>query len=376
MKIALVFTFNVSVRIWHARGFLSRERAIYEKLMSAGGVDEIYWFTYGIDDAGYQHYLPSTIKIIPAPRFCRNPLGKIIYSFLMPVIQRHWFRQCDLIKTNQVKGAWTALIVKLFLRKKIIVRAGYLWSRVAVQSKYAGSLDRFSHLVEKVCFQKADCVMVTALSHKQYIMKHYLVSEEKIKVIPNCIDTEIFKPIPGIEKFRDRIIYVGRISSEKNIPMVIETLSGTDYELDIYGEGDKNQQDSLADLADKLKVKVRFQGTVDNAFLPETLNKYRVFVLYSEYEGMPKALLEAMACGLVCVGTRVEGILDIIRDNETGILVEKGNITQLTATLHKIFTDNNFTESLSRNAVEYIKQNFTTEKIAQEEDTVIRSFLY
>src|SRR3972149_402807 len=65
---------------------------------------------------------------------------------------------------------------------------------------------------------------------------------------------------------------------------------------------------------------VRFMGSISNEELPPVLNRYRFFALPSVREGMPKALIEAMACGLVCIGTDVEGINEIIRDGENGFL--------------------------------------------------------
>jgi glycosyltransferase involved in cell wall biosynthesis len=92
-----------------------------------------------------------------------------------------------------------------------------------------------------------------------------------------------------------------------------------DVELVIIGEGSLKAE--LKALAEKEKVKVEFRGNVPQALLPEELNKSEIFVLPSLYEGNPKVLIEAMACGLVCVGTNVSGIRELITNDLNGILV-------------------------------------------------------
>jgi len=74
------------------------------------------------------------------------------------------------------------------------------------------------------------------------------------------------------------------------------------------------------------------------------------FVLPSRNEGMPNALLEAMACGLPCVATRVSGSEDIIADGRNGILVESEQPTQLADALRRLIQDTELAERLGREA--------------------------
>src|SRR3546814_17088691 len=67
-------------------------------------------------------------------------------------------------------------------------------------------------------------------------------------------------------------------------------------------------------------VKARLHGNLPHQNLPEMINAGRIFVLPSSYEGHPKTLLEAMACGAAVIGTDVPGIREVIEDGRTGLL--------------------------------------------------------
>ena len=99
-------------------------------------------------------------------------------------------------------------------------------------------------------------------------------------------------------------------------------------------------------------VIVRFQGTVANDQLPEVLSQYRYYILPSIYEGMPKTLLEAMACGLVCLATRIPGVDEIITQEKDGYLIsgtEPQDIREALSRVEKLDY-----VRLSQNAVEIL----------------------
>ena len=73
----------------------------------------------------------------------------------------------------------------------------------------------------------------------------------------------------------------------------------------------------------KKNVNVNFLGRMSTDQMPELYNSYTVYVLCSHYEGNPKTLLEAMACGCAVVGTDVPGIKEIIRHGINGLIVSK-----------------------------------------------------
>ena len=117
------------------------------------------------------------------------------------------------------------------------------------------------------------------------------------------------------------MLFVGRLSPEKNLNLLVDALQGTQCHLDIVGD-DGSSDDALAlkEKARQNNVDLTFRGTVPNSRLPILMNEYAIFALTSITEGNPKALLEAMACGMSVVGTDVPGIRDVIQDGMNGLL--------------------------------------------------------
>lgn len=145
------------------------------------------------------------------------------------------------------------------------------------------------------------------------------------KVIPNAINPAFIRaPYKG-EK-RKVIAGVGRLTDQKNFSLLISAFAKIadaypDYTLTIYGQGEK-ENDLKKQVADfKLANRVCFPGNVQN--IAEEMEKNAMFVLSSDFEGMPNALMEAMALGLPCVATDcpVGGPRYLIQNGENGLLV-------------------------------------------------------
>lgn len=149
----------------------------------------------------------------------------------------------------------------------------------------------------------------------------------EIRVIPNGVDTEFFKP-PEKKDDVFRILYVGRLHRVKNVDILIRSYgrlldnhSGMNMELWVVGEGP--EQKDLIQLVKYLGMEkeVRFWGHRSKSELLDYYRRASVFVLLSENEGMSNTVLEAMACGLPILTTATGGSEDLIRGN--GVIVQK-----------------------------------------------------
>ena len=125
--LALFFTAGVSLKTWYDIGSIDREVAIYNELSKY--FKHIYFFTYGgieEEDQKFKSYLAENISIIPK-KYVSNSL---VYSFMMPFIHRKILKDVDILKTNQMWGAWSAVLTKLIYRRKLVVRTGYMLSNL------------------------------------------------------------------------------------------------------------------------------------------------------------------------------------------------------------------------------------------------------
>lgn len=365
MKLGLIFTLGVSVEAWYKRGLLDREKMLYEKLLEKAKVKKIYWFTYGAEDRRYQYMLKNNIEIIPMPKIFNNKIGKLFYSFLMPSLKREYFKTLTFIKTNQMQGGWSAVIAAILYKKPLIARAGYVWSIFAKNSGYAGKLDRFSCIVERFIYRFANVVITTSGVQERYIIQTYNVNVKEVFVVPNYIDTDKFRPLDDIDKIPNKIVYVGRLEKQKNLESLIRALDNSPYGIDIYGNG--TLRNRLGHLVKMLNVSVNFMGSVPNNELPRILNKYSLFALVSLYEGMPKALLEAMACGLAVLGANVKGINEVIKHGENGWLVEKADGANIRSSIIGLMQNKQLRKTLGFMARKYVEENFSLDKVAEKE---------
>jgi glycosyltransferase involved in cell wall biosynthesis len=369
--LALFFTRRVSLKLWVDTGLFDREKQLYEEHLRSGLLRKVYWLTYGTDDAAIASELKAAgrlhpdIVVLPMARFLSRRWGCLIYSFLMPLFHRRWLKSADIFKTNQMDGSWSAIIAKWLYHKPLVVRTGYTASLFAEKQTNVKSKRNYER-IERFAYRYADIGIVAAHGDKQYICSKYHIAPEKVEVLHNYINTAAFYPT-DCEKYEDRIIFVGRLQPQKNLFNLIKAVSDNNLTLDIYGNG--KLYDGLLAHTKKLNARVNFMGVVDNDQMPRILNRYRYYILPSFYEGMPKALLEAMACGLVCIGTDVEGINNIIEDGVSGYLA-KGTQADALVEVIKRATQLPY-DSVTAEGIRRVRNNFSLETVVEREKEII-----
>ena len=370
MILALFFTRGVSLETWLDTGLFDREKLIYEEHLKRGHLERVYWLTYGRHDAELakelhvEKRLHPGIQVVAMHSIFKGKIGKLIYSFLMPFPQKNCLKQADIYKTNQINGSWSAVLAKFFYGKPLIVRTGYTLSFLAKRMKKSKTRILIYQLMEWLAYKNATCVTVTSKKDEKYILDIYKHPSSKLVILPNYIDTDLFKPIKS-KKYDDRIVFVGRLNNEKNIFNLISAIAKTDFTLDIYGKGELRE--ALEGHAKSERARVNFMGTVPNQELPDIFNHYKYYILPSYFEGMPKTLLEAMACGLVCIGTDVDGINEVIKDGVNGVLARRTDVVSLAEAIQSVESNFHQQSRLGYTAFQTILNNFSIESILAQE---------
>jgi len=140
------------------------------------------------------------------------------------------------------------------------------------------------------------------------------------------VDTEQFDVTVPFEE-RDRTVgFIGRLDVEKRVPQLAEAAKQLPADAGFVFVGDGDYRETLEKtLATEIETgKVELVGWVDRKEVPEQLNRLRLLVVPSHpTEGLPTAILEAMACGTPAYATPVSGVPDVVRDGETGFLMEE-----------------------------------------------------
>lgn len=210
------------------------------------------------------------------------------------------------------------------------------------------------NIIMRSLYPKADAYVFQTEDAKKYFEDIIDFSSKKYEVILNPVDERfICNPYKGIRE--KKIVSVGRLSEQKNFDLLIDAFNIAnkeieDYRLHIYGEGLKRDelQEKITRLG--LENKVKLLGVVDD--VKSKIYTSSLFVMSSNYEGMPNALIEAMALGVPVISTNCPcgGPKTLIKNNENGILVDVKNKEQLACNIVKVLKDKELREKIGNNA--------------------------
>lgn len=212
--------------------------------------------------------------------------------------------------------------------------------------------------LSKKLYKRADGFVFQTIDAKKYFNKEI---QSKSIVIPNPINEEFIEDISIINKKNNSsIVSVGRLDSQKNHFLLIDSFKEVlskfpDATLVIYGEGSLRNKLEEYVKRNGIEDKIKLPGRVEN--IKEMIKEANCFVLSSNYEGMPNALMEAMALGLPVVSTDCPcgGPRFLIKNNVNGILVDTNNVKQMSEAIIKILSNKEFSKYISKNAKKIVE---------------------
>jgi glycosyltransferase involved in cell wall biosynthesis len=156
------------------------------------------------------------------------------------------------------------------------------------------------------------------------------IYDRDIVVIPNGIDINVHfdgLPLPERRSFGEKILFVGRLHPIKGVRYLILAMNKVhekkpEARLILVGDGEEREMLEALSIQLGIQKYIQFVGELPHEKVQTFMHQADVFVLPSLSEGLPNVILEAMACGLPIVATRVGGIPDLIKNGVHGYLVE------------------------------------------------------
>lgn len=365
----LFFTRGVSLKDWVDKGLFDREVALYNRYLDLGIYRRVYFITYHHKDKNLLESLKNSgrindnIYVISIPRMLNFKLGWFIYSFIsflyLPKITNN--KSINIYKSNQLNGAWSAYIASYLRKGFFLLRTGFTKSIFLEKQNSNRFKVKLYKLIECTLIRKSDLTIVASHEDKVYL-ENLTGKVDRIKVNHNYIDLDKFKKY-GLNRM-NRVLFVGRLTKQKNLPNVIKAVTASGLGLDIIGDGELKEE--LIDLVSNNESDINFLGVKSNDELSIIYGDYRYFILGSLYEGMPKVLLEAMASQCVCIGTNVAGINEVIVDSETGFLSDTCSVNDLIACISNAKSSCS-QEKISNNGRELIARKFSLESHLKNE---------
>jgi len=121
-------------------------------------------------------------------------------------------------------------------------------------------------------------------------------------------------------------------------------------------------------------LRVKFIGMVSPEKIYDYLEQAKILILPSFYEGLPNVILEAMSVGVPVIATRVGGIPDVVKDGETGLLVEPGRVDELAISIRRLIEDDDLRGKMSKNCLEEAKK-YSWENLAERFEDLLKEIV-
>lgn len=194
-----------------------------------------------------------------------------------------------------------------------------------------------------MCFNRANAIIVQTAEQAEYFKKK---NRKKCAVIPNPLAKHYKEACKTEYKKVTEFVAAGRIAEQKNYPLMIEAFSlvAQKYEdicLFIYGAGDEQYTQKMQALIDEKGMSERIFLKGRTTELQKAYLESDAYLMSSDSEGMPNALMEAMATGLPCVSTDCRtGPKDLIEDGVNGYLAKTGDMEDFACQIEKVLAMN------------------------------------
>jgi glycosyltransferase involved in cell wall biosynthesis len=312
------------------------------------------------------------------------PLNKLRYNRFSPGIVLELYRlmkkkQIHVVRTHRYRSNLYGRLAAFLAGVPVII--------ASVHDNYRTDKRPQRRIMNRILSKITDKIVAVSENVKEDIIRYDSIDPSKIEVIPNGIDVERFNPEKNTADIRkefsleqDDIVigFIGRIVPAKGLEYLLNALPYLKEEfksikLLIVGEGS---------LVEELKARAKKNNIFDNILftgrrrdIPDILASINIFVMPSIAEGLPNALLEAMAMGKPIVTTEVGGIPEIVKNGFNGLLVPPRDTLSLSKAIKELISNDRLAAKLGQAARDLVHDNLSIKAIAQKWQSLYLSIL-
>ena len=280
----------------------------------------------------------------------------------------------DVVALHSSKAGIVGRLALLFNRIPVIFTAhGWAFAN-GVNEK-----DKRKYIfIEKIFSQLADKIITVSNQDKELALKYKVADNDKQIVIHNGIpDLKHENSIPYCGKDNViRLVSIARFSNQKDHITLFNALKGmsrNDYHLDLIGIGPLYEEmQGMAD-AYGLNDKISFLG--ERRDIADILSKSDIFILISNWEGLPLSLLEAMRAGLPTIASDVGGVNECVADGKSGFLVRKGDAEDVAQKICMLLDSAEIRESMGKHGRDIFERNFVFEVMYKKTISVYQNVI-
>jgi glycosyltransferase involved in cell wall biosynthesis len=280
--------------------------------------------------------------------------GRIFAKALASFVQKLWFRRVDLVHIHvSERGS--------VLRKTLLILLAFAFRQPVLIHTHGAEFQPFflklpilgKRILIRI-FRQCDGFIVLSESWQNFYISQLCLKPERVFILPNAVELppQVF---PRMISTSMNLVFCGRVGRRKGAFDLIQAfaLLSADQrafaQLAIAGDGDLDQAQQIAEHFN-ISDRVSFLGWVSPEQRDQVLSSADIFVLPSYNEGLPMAILEAMAWGLPVITTPVGGIPEVVIPHQNGLLVEPGDVQQLSKAMQLLIEDKALRLSLGKAA--------------------------
>lgn len=292
--------------------------------------------------------------------------GAFSFGSLFRLVRLIRRQRIDLVHTHLVHGGIVGRLAALLggVRRVVTTR------HYGTEQKERSLLYR----LEDWMTRRTSRVIAISGAVGHYLCEHRIARPEQVRVVHNALDPELFgAQLPARAEAGHPPVLgtIGRLRPQKGYYHLLEAFclvlrDHPEARLEIAGQGPLRSE--LEAQARRLGIAgaVRFLGAVPHSRIPALIDGWTLFVLSSVWEGFGMVLIEAMARGRATVATRVEGVLEVVEEGVTGLLVPPADADALALAISGLLKDKRRCETMGRAGRERALTHFSMEHFVEK----------
>ena len=235
---------------------------------------------------------------------------------------------------------------------------------------------RFLAILETVTYSLSDRIVV----YSPGMVSHLGLDKYRDKILVDgagFVNTKLFQPRKKLCERGNLVGCIGRLSKEKGVMNLLEAIplilkQWNDGEFLIGGDGSLFSEIEKELKNSEFKEKVKITGWIPHNELPDYFNEMKLVILPSYTEGLPLSILEAMACGTPVLATPVGGIPDVVKDSETGFIMEDNSPECIARNVIRVLSYPSL-DKIAANARNLIEREYTLKAAVERYDRILNS---
>jgi len=268
----------------------------------------------------------------------------------------------------------TGFFIKKIARKKWFFDVRDLWIEASISLGFIKKNSFFEKISKKflqICYHNCDGIIVTTEEIKKIINENTIVSSDKIKVVSNGVDTNLFKPL-NVKK--NRIIYSGLLGHAQDLEKVILAVNKIqkNFSVEFYLVGDGDIKKSLEKMVEKEKLEkiVIFTGSLPREQIPGLVGESLIGIaplkdLKSLHYAIPTKVYEYMACGIPFLATGKGEIERIAKASEAGVVAEN-TVESIYENMNNLLTNELLRDNMGKKGRVFVENHYNRKRIAEE----------